>query len=418
MRCEVVAIGTELLLGQIVDTNSAWIGEHLALAGIDSHFQVKVGDNLGRIVAVLKAALDRSDAVICCGGLGPTQDDITREAIAEVMGVKIVHDEAVAQRIRDIFARAERSMATNNLRQAGVPQGAEVIAQTTGTAPGLICPVGGGVIYAVPGVPAEMREMLERAVLPDLMARAGSAATIRSRTLRTWGLAESALAERVAPRLDALDRAGNPTIAFLASGIEGIKLRITARGTGPSALAQTSAMLDAEEAELRTLLGPAVFGLDDDTMEASVGRLLSERGQTLGLAESVTGGLIAQRCTAIAGASAWFRGGIVSYATAVKRSVLSVSAEAVVSEAAAREMAEGARRVLGADIGLSVTGVAGPSEADGEPVGTVWIGLADGDGATARRIFRPGSRDRVRQMTAIGAMDLLRRQLIDTPPSS
>ena len=199
MRCEVVAIGTELLLGQIVDTNSAWIGEQLALAGIDSHFQVKVGDNRGRMVAALRAALARSEAVICCGGLGPTQDDITREAIAEVMGVELVTDDEVAQRVREIFSRSQRTMSDNNLRQASVPVGAEVIVQTTGTAPGLICPVGAGVVYAVPGVPAEMKDMLARAVLPDLVARSGSAATIRSRTLRTWGLAESALAELIAP---------------------------------------------------------------------------------------------------------------------------------------------------------------------------------------------------------------------------
>lgn len=412
MRAEVVAVGTELLLGQIVDTNSAWIGERLALAGVDSHFHVTVGDNRGRIVAALRAALGCSEAVLCCGGLGPTQDDITREAIAEVMGVDLVTDADVVERIRAIFARGERPMAANNLRQAAVPQGAEVIPQTTGTAPGLICPVGGSVIYAVPGVPAEMREMVERAVLPDIAARAGVAATIASRTLRTWGLAESALAERIAPRLDALDAAGNPTIAFLASGIEGIKVRITARASGADAAQTASAILDAEEANLRALLGDAVFGLDDETMEAAVGRLLLDRALTLGLAESVTGGLIAARCTAVTGASDWFRGSVVSYATEVKRHLLAVEADVVVSEAAARQMAEGARAALGADVGLSVTGVAGPTQADGQPVGTVWIGLADTDGTTATRIFRPGGRERVRQMTVISAMDIVRRHLL------
>ncbi|MDQ6839529.1 MAG: competence/damage-inducible protein A [Actinomycetota bacterium] len=412
MRCEVVAIGTELLLGQIVDTNSAWIGEQLALAGIDSHFQVKVGDNKARMVTALRVALDRSEAVICCGGLGPTQDDITREAIAEVMGVQLVHDDEVAQRIRDIFFRSQRTMSDNNLRQAAVPTGAQVIVQTTGTAPGLICQVGDRVVYAVPGVPAEMTEMLGRAVLPDLVARSGAPATIRSRTLRTWGLAESALAERIASRLEALDVSGDATIAFLASGIEGIKVRVTARGTGADPAAAATAVLDAEEAEVRALLGSAVFGTDDETMEAAVGRLLVAASSTLGLAESVTGGLIASRCTAVPGASDWFRGSVVSYATAVKRDVLAVEADTAISEAAVREMAEGARRVLGADVALAVTGVAGPSEADGEPVGTVWIGVADATSTVAQRIFRPGSRDRVRQITAISAMDLLRRHLL------
>ena len=231
MRCEVVAIGTELLLGQIVDTNSSWIGEQLAVSGIDSHFQTKVGDNLDRMVAAIRIALSRSDAVIVCGGLGPTQDDITREAIAEVMNVGLERDEAVVERIGAMFDARGREMADNNLRQADVPVGAVVIAQTRGTAPGLICPVGHKVVYAVPGVPYEMQEMVTRAVLPDL-AGAGrdTAATIVSRVLRTWGLAESTLAEKVGPRLDALDAAGgNPTIAFLASGIEGIKVRITAK---------------------------------------------------------------------------------------------------------------------------------------------------------------------------------------------
>ncbi|MBV9254684.1 MAG: competence/damage-inducible protein A, partial [Actinobacteria bacterium] len=195
-----MAIGTELLLGQIVDTNSSWMGEQLALAGIDSHFQTKVGDNRERMVLALRTALARSDAVIVCGGLGPTQDDITREAIAEVMNVSLVRDEAIVEKIAAMFASRGRQMAENNARQADVPAGATVIEQVRGTAPGLICPVGHKFIYAVPGVPHEMREMVERAVLPDLQVRAGTTATILSRTLRTWGLAESALAEKLGPR--------------------------------------------------------------------------------------------------------------------------------------------------------------------------------------------------------------------------
>ncbi len=229
MRCEVVAVGTELLLGQIVDTNSAYIGERLARAGIDSHFQTKVGDNLGRIVAVLRHALDRSDAVIVCGGLGPTQDDITREAIAEVMGVPLVLRPEIAERIRALFAARGRVMTANNLRQAEVPEGASVIPEMPGTAPGLICPVGDKVIYAVPGVPYEMREMIGGTVIADLRRRAGVPAIIRSRVLRTWGHSESGLAELLAPRIAELDALGDPTLAFQASGIEGIKVRITVK---------------------------------------------------------------------------------------------------------------------------------------------------------------------------------------------
>src|SRR3954452_20658913 len=221
MRCEVVAVGTELLLGQIVDTNSSHIGEQLALAGIDSHFQTKVGDNLDRIVSAFRLALDRSDAVIVCGGLGPTQDDITRDAIAQVMGVELVQDDEVLHRIEEMFRARNRTMARNNALQALVPVGARVIEQRRGTAPGLICPVGDKVLYAVPGVPHEMKVMVEQAIIPDLQERMGERAAIVSRVLRPGGLAESTLAERIAPRLDALEATGNPTIAFLASGIEG-----------------------------------------------------------------------------------------------------------------------------------------------------------------------------------------------------
>ncbi len=416
VRCDVVAIGSELLLGQIIDTNSAWIGGRLALAGIDSLLQVKVGDNHTRIVGALRHALTQADAIICCGGLGPTQDDITREAIAEVMGVRLVADTAVEQRIREIFAARNRQMSESNLRQAQVPLGATVIPQVMGTAPGLICPVGDKVIYAVPGVPLEMRDMMDRVIVADLQRRSGVTATIRSRTLRTWGLGESAVAEMLAPRLDALEETGNPTIAFLASGIEGIKVRVTAKAPDDR---QALALLEAEEAEIRAILGDRVFAVDEDnrtdaTMEATVGALLSARGQTIGLAESLTGGLMASRIVAVPGASRWFRGGIVSYASDVKHDLLGVTAASVVSEDAVVAMAQGARDRLGADVGLAVTGVAGPDEQEGMPVGTVWIGVADGAGTDARQLMLAGGRDQIRQITVISALDLLRRRLLDT----
>ena len=410
MRCEVVAVGTELLLGQIVDTNSSWMGEQLAIAGIDSHFQTKVGDNLARIVQAIRAALARSDAVIVCGGLGPTQDDITREAIAEVMNVPLERDEEIVERIRMMFSSRGREMAENNARQADVPVGATVIPQTRGTAPGLICPVGHKVIYAVPGVPHEMQDMLQRAVLPDLQERAGTLATIRSRTIRTWGLAESSLAELVAPRLEALEKAGNPTIAFLASGIEGIKVRVTAKAEDLDA---ANAILDAEEAELRALLGTIVFGVDDDSMEDAVGALLEKEGLTLGVAESMTGGLVASRLVNVAGSSGWFRGSVVSYHSEVKFDLLGVPEGPVVSEEAALAMAAGACRVLKSDVGLAVTGVAGPAEQDGQPVGTVWFGLCIEGKTDAVKVQMPGDRDRIRQFSTISLLDLLRRRLLE-----
>ncbi len=413
MRCEVLAIGTELLLGQVVDTNSAWIGEQLALAGIDSYLQVKVGDNQERIVTAIRQALARSDAVICCGGLGPTQDDITREAIAEVLGVPLELDSTIAKLIEEIFASRSRPMARNNLRQAEVPRGADVIPQVRGTAPGLICRLGDRSIYAVPGVPGEMREMIERAVIPDLVAHAGETATIRSHTLRTWGLSESGVAELLSARLSALDAAKNgPTIAFLASGIEGIKVRVTAKAATEAA---AEAMLSEEVQAISDLLGTAVFGVDDTGMEGAVGELLLAAGLTLGLAESLTGGLVGSRVSAVPGASEWFRGSIVAYASDVKRRLLGVGEGPVVSEAAAREMAEGAAAALGADVGLALTGVAGPTEQDGQPVGTVWVGLAMDGAAHAQQLRMVGGadRDQIRQMSTISALDLLRRRLLE-----
>jgi len=411
VRRDVLAIGTELLLGQIVDTNSAWIGEQLAANGIDCLFQAKVGDNHARIVDGLRASLARADAVPVCGGLGPTHDDITREAITEVMGTELVVDEAVADVIRHLFESRGRRMPDNNLRQAMVPVGATVIPQTRGTAPGLICPVGEKVVYAVPGVPHEMQEMLERAVLPDLRRRSGDTSVIASRVLRTWGESESGLDERLRDVITRLDDLGNPTLAFLASGWEGIKVRLTAKA---ATRADADALLAGWEAEIAALLGPLVFGFDDDTMESVVLDLLRQRGLSLGLAESVTGGLVAARLTSVAGASDVFRGSIVSYASEVKFDVLGVPEGPVVTPEAAAAMALGAQRVLGADVGLALTGVAGPTEQDGQPVGTLHVALATADGVETASLRLPGTRDQMRQFSVISSLDLVRRRLLGT----
>ena len=415
MRCDVVAVGTELLLGQIVDTNSAWIGETLAASGIDSLVQVKVGDNLGRIVGLLRRTLADADAVIVCGGLGPTHDDITREAIAEVMGVGMHHDEQVAAVIRQMFESRGRRMSENNLRQAQVPDGAIVIPQTRGTAPGLICPVISSdgtskVIYAVVGVPHEMRDMVERAVLPDLLTRSGSPSVIASRTLRTWGESESGLNERLDGVISSLDEVGNPTLAFLASGWDGMKVRLTAKA---DSIDGCTALLDQWEIRVRAEVGQFVFGIDDDTMESVVLSILRDRGLTLGLAESVTGGLVGARLTGIAGASDVLRGSIVSYASEVKFELLGVPEGPVVSEAAAVAMAEGARRVLRSDVGLALTGVAGPTEQEGQPVGTLCVAVAGLPGGSVSTTVRlPGQREQMRQFSVINSLDFLRHHLL------
>lgn len=417
MRVEIVAIGTELLLGQIVDTNSTAISQRLAEAGIDCLYQTRVGDNLERIVSVINIALERNDAVLVCGGLGPTQDDITREAIALVMGVGLQLDKAIEEKIRAMFVSRGRAMSANNINQALVPVGAKTIAQTKGTAPGLICPVGPKVIYAVPGVPYEMLDMLVRSVIPDLVSRAGMTSVIRSRTLRTWGLSESALSELISPRLEALDVAdGRTTIAFLASGIEGIKVRITAKAESSEIV---DALLDSEERELKNILGEIVFGVDETTIEMAVAKEVVRLGLTLSLAESLTGGLISARIVNIPGASNWYRGCVVSYASDIKHELLGAADGPVVSESAAIGMAEGVRKVLGSDLALAITGVAGPESQEGRSIGTVFVGTSsEMFGNRAIQLRLPGDRERVRQYATISALDWLRRILSGGAPST
>jgi nicotinamide-nucleotide amidase len=421
MRCDLLAVGTELLLGQIVDTNSSWIGEKLAASGISSHLQVKVGDNVARIERVLRDLLADADAVLICGGLGPTHDDLTRDAIAAVMGgVTMRLDDEVAAFIAELFESRGRRMAENNLRQAMVPSGATVIPQRRGTAPGLICPVIVNgvekVVYAVPGVPIEMMEMVDRAVIPDLLARSGDAGVIASRVLKVWGESESGLNQRLDEVIARLDQAGDVTLAFLARGWNGLEVRLTTRA--PDA-ASALARLEPWELEVRSLLGPIVFGADEDSMESVVLDMCRQRDLTLGLAESLTGGLVAARLSAISGASDVLRGSVVSYASDVKFDVLGVTPGPVVSEPAAKEMAEGARKVLGSDIGVALTGVAGPLPQPGEPdvtVGTVCIAVIGPDDAvrsTTLNLSFSAGRQQVREFSVITALDLLRRHLTE-----
>lgn len=412
MRAEIVAVGSELLLGQNLDTNTQWIAERLAANGIDCTHHVSVGDNVERIAETFRLALGRADAVVCTGGLGPTQDDLTREAIAAVAGVALRRDAAALRLVEEVFARRGRHMSPSNARQGDVPEGASIIPPCLGTAPGLVCPVGDGVIYAMPGVPEEMREMLERVVLPDLAARAGESAVIASRVLRTWGLGESAVAEKVAPRVEALEGAGEgaPTVAFLASGMEGIKVRLTVK----AADAETArAALDSEEAEMRALLGDLVFGTDDETMESTLGELLGAARWRLAVAESYTGGLVAARLVGVPAASRWFVGGVVAYDPAVKHDLLKVADGPVVTADAAAQMADGVRRALGAEVGLATTGVAGPDSDEGKEPGTCFAGLAlPGAAPSGHEIRLSGTRQRIREIGTISTLDLLRRALL------
>ena len=410
MKCEVIAIGTELLLGQIVDTNSSYIGEQLALAGIDSHFQTKVGDNAARMKDAINLALSRSDAVILCGGLGPTQDDITRNVIAEVMGVELETRPELVDKISAMFSKRGRDMPQNNLLQAQIPVGGSPIPIQPGTAPGLCCPIGDQVIYAVPGVPWEMTQMIDGFVLPDLRERAGITSVIASRVLRTWGSSESGLAETLHQEIERLDETGEATIAFLASGIEGLKVRITAKATSQ---AEVDVKLADEEARVRAIIGDEIiFGTDDDTMESVVVDLCRAQGLKLAVAESLTGGLIGQRITSHPGVSDVFQGSIVSYADSVKNDVLGLDGAPAISEEGAIAMAEGAARVLGADCSVAVTGVAGPTESGGYKVGTVFM-ATHVDGVTETLMVEwPFDRKRTREFTTITVLNQLRKRLI------
>jgi nicotinamide-nucleotide amidase len=399
MRCEVVAIGTELLLGVIVDSNSSWIGEQLALAGIDSLYQTKVGDNFGRMEGVIRQALERSDAVICCGGLGPTQDDITRDVIAKVMGVPLRRDEAIAADIRHRFEARGRTMSLNNLRQADIPEGAYAIPEMPGTAPGLVCPIGDKVIYAVPGVPSEMKEMVTGTVLPDLRRRMGASAVIRSRTLRTWGLSESGIDEMLTDRMAELDRLGNPTIAFNASGMEGIKIRTTAKCDDEDTALR---ILDAEEKVLRAILGEAVFGIDDESMELVVLNALQRQGLTIAAAESVTGGILSSRMSAIDMGLTTFKGALI------RPDREPMAPPSLSPEARSVRDAIAARDTFGADIGLAV--VAADRDEGARP-GTVFITAMFRDTPHADMTVLPGDRRRMREYGVISALNFVRKIL-------
>ena len=409
MNVEVLAVGTELLLGQIVNGNAAEIGRRLAEAGLDHYHQVVVGDNLGRVAAALTQAVGRSDAVIVTGGIGPTQDDLTREAICAAAGVEMAYSEEMATHLRDLWARRRgREMPVSNLRQAEYPEGAVFLPNARGTTPGLRLRMGGAWLFALPGVPQEMLPMLEEQVIPFLAAEAGGGGVLVSRLVRCWGESESGIAERLG---DLYESSTNPTVAFLASAGE-IKVRLTARA---ATAAEAALLLDPVEAEVRRRLDRWVFAVGEETIERIVLRLCRERGWNLGTAESATGGMVAERLTSVPGASEVFAGSVVAYTPALKTTLLGVppevlEEEGVVSEVTALAMAEGGAARLGADVVVAVTGSAGP-EAGGAPVGTMVVAVRTPEGAWARTLHMPADRERARTLTSTAALQAVRRAL-------
>jgi nicotinamide-nucleotide amidase len=412
MRVELLAVGTELLFGDIVNGNAAWLGQRLAEVGIDVTTSVVVGDNIARIAGCVTEALGRADALVVTGGIGPTQDDLTREALALAAGVELVRDAELEAGLRARFGALRRDVPELNYKQADLPVGARPIANQRGTAPGVRVELLGGVAYALPGVPHEMRQMFADEVLPDLLRIGGQPACIVHRVLRTAGIWESAVAAALAEQVERLERSGGVTVAFLASQGQ-TRVRLTAKAETYDAAV---AMIAPEEAAARAALGTAVYGADDDTLESAVAELLRSRSETVCTAESLTGGLLGAEISRAPGSSDVFVGGIVTYATAAKESLLGVPPSlvetyGVVSDECAAAMAEGARARLGATYGLSLTGVAGPTEQEGKPVGTVHVGLAGPSGTVTRALRLPGDRTLVRTYAVVAALNLLRLHL-------
>lgn len=415
LSVELVAVGTELLLGQLVDSNSAYVAQHLADNGIDVFGMHAVGDNQRRIAGAIGAALERADGVITTGGLGPTVDDLTKEAVCDLLAVETeLHEPSLAQ-MQQFFAAFGRTMRENNRKQAEIPRGAHVLKNPRGTAPGFVAfRSDGKFIACMPGVPAEMKPMLVEHVIPFLRERFHVHDRIVTRVLHTIGIGESEIDHRI----DDLFRSSeNPKIAVLAHEFR-CDVKIMAKTQSSE---EAHARIEPIEREIRKRLDGHIFGVDSTTIESAVLTLLEQKNRRIALAESCTGGRVAAALTSVPGSSKHFVGGIVAYDNEVKRTQLGVRDETLqacgaVSEETAREMARGARERLGADIGLSITGIAGPSGGTPEkPVGLVWFAIDDKErGArTYKMEFPQPGRDAIQRRSATLALGMAWRFLVD-----
>lgn len=405
MIVEVLAVGTELLLGQTVNTNAAYLGERFAELGLDAHYQVVVGDNHDRMVDAIRTAFSRADVLIITGGLGPTQDDITRDAISEATGRRMLFSEEQAARLRSFWDHLGRPFPESNLCQAEYPEGGEQLPNPRGTAPGLFLEHDGVLLFALPGVPAELYLMLDDHVLPRLRSATGAGEVLVSRVLRTWGLGESA----VAVLLDDLYHASsNPSVAFLASAGE-VKVRLSAKARSEE---EAEVLIEPLEQEVRRRLGESVFATDEETLEEILLDELRARGWTIGTAESLTSGMVAARLSLLPGASEVFRGSVIAYATDVKQDILGVppeiiTAHGVIGPETAAAMAEGAAEVLDVDVAVATTGVAGPDYL-GHPPGTVAVAVRTPLGTRSQLLRMPGDRERVRAYATTTVLQLAR----------
>jgi len=407
MRAEIISIGTELLLGEVADTNATYLASQLALLGLDVQWVSIVGDDLERLVDVFRRALCRSDIVISTGGLGPTADDLTREAIAEVMGEKATVSEHLERELQALFQRLGRDMPPSNLKQATLIPSAQAIPNPRGTAPGWWVEREGKTMVAMPGPPGEMRRMWEREVVPRLREKV-QGEVILCRTLKSFGLSEAEAGEMVGH----LFTSGNPTVGVYARP-DGIHVRLVAVAREHQ---EAASLIRDAELELRRALGDYVWGVDDDALEAVAGRLLMEKGLSVATMESCTGGLIASTLTDVAGSSAYFKGGFVPYSAEAKVALgvdgRLIERHGTVSPEVAGAMAEAARQCLGADIGISTTGVAGPDEVEGKAPGLVYIGMADSRGSSSLEGRYPPHRPDVKRRATVHALFALRQRLM------
>lgn len=408
MRAEIISCGTELLLGHISDTNATYLSQSLAGLGIDLYYVSQVGDNLGRIVETLQRAWNRSDLIVMTGGVGPTEDDLTREGISTLLGETMTIDPKLEADLRGMFATRHSVMPERNLKQASLIPSARPLPNPLGTAPGWFVQKDGHIIVAMPGVPREMFRMWEEEAIPRLGSSTGGA--IFTRILRVSGMGESLVEER----LQDIIHSDNPTVATYAKS-EAVDVRVTAKA--PS-LELAQEQVAATEAAIRKILGHHVFGVDKETLQGIVGAILKKRGQTLGVMESLTGGLISSTITNVSGSSAYFVGGLVTYSARLKAQMgvpqATLDQYGIISEETARAMAHAARERLGTDYGLGITGVAGPDLEEGKPVGTMYIAVEGPDG-TAVSGMGPGwrgGREDQKRVAVLWSLNLLRLFLL------
>ena len=412
MKAEILTIGDELLRGEIIDTNKSFLSDRLLRYDIETRFHSSVCDDPADMTDAFRRAAGRADVVIVSGGLGPTRDDITLEVLARSFGRELRRHEPSLVAIRLFFERLGREMSPSNEKQALLPEGAEVLPNPVGTAPGCMLAVGRSVFFCLPGVPRELVHMLDEEVLPRLalLLRPAGAGVMRAVLLRTFGMGESTLEDE----LKDLAREEGVALGFRTAFPDNY-LRPVARGATE---AEASARLERVCEAIQARLGPLIYGRDDETLELALGRLLAQRKLTLAVAESCTGGLLAQRISAVPGASRYFRGGVVAYANTAKRDLLGVpepllSAHGAVSAPVARALAEGARSRFGADLAVSTTGIAGPDGGTAEkPLGLVFVGFAAAQGSDAYEFLFPFDRERHRLVTSQVALDWVRRALL------